>query len=83
MKVREYTAVGETLSAESALEQAAKALDVAVKCALESRDIQSLIHAAMAWGELSQILASDSSSTSAPPAEIMKMGFTTKKVDNE
>lgn len=52
-----YEPIGDEVSKESSFAQAAKALDVATKFAVESRDIEQLTNLSCIWMELAARLA--------------------------
>lgn len=56
MSQRRYRRIGEEVSAETTLAQAAQAFDIASVFAEESKDIENLIRIGMAWVDFSRLL---------------------------
>lgn len=78
MAQAKYSPFGDSLDPSVAIIQAANALDVAAKFAVESRDSDSLIRIAREWVEMSSRLAYDEDGPEDEedePIKIRRFGF--------
>jgi hypothetical protein len=75
MATAKYTPFGDTLNPAVAIIQAANALDVAAKFAIESRDSESLIRIAREWSEMSGRLGYDDDESDEPGEEEDRRSF--------
>ena len=79
MANKKYTPIGEILSPETAMIQAALALDEVVRLAVESRDTDTILNAAMGWTQLSRLLSGES--PEAQPGQRL-VGFQLKEEED-
>jgi hypothetical protein len=70
-----YTPIGDAISPEATIVQAAIALDVAAQWAVESRNIEQMNNVALGWTELSKVLMSIDEDESTPPVDKEPVGF--------
>lgn len=70
-----YTPIGDAISPEATIVQAAIALDVAAQWAVERKDIEQMNTVALGWTELSKVLMAIEEEPEGPPADRNPLGF--------
>lgn len=86
MATAKYTPFGDRLNPGIAILQAANALDVAARMAVECRDFEALVRIAREWVEMSGHLAYDDEEENDEPGEeeaSRSFGFSTVSDTNE
>lgn len=77
-----YTPIGDSISPEATIVQAAIALDVAAQWAVESRDTEQMNTVALGWTELSKVLMAIEEDE-GPPKEPEPVGFRRIEAESE
>lgn len=70
-----YTVIGDAISPEATIVQAAIALDVAAQWAVESKNIEQMNNVALGWTELSKVLMAIEEEPEGPSTERNPLGF--------
>lgn len=78
-----YTPIGDAISPQATIVQAAIALDVAAQWAVQKKNIKQMNNVALGWTELSKVLLGLEEEDESPPTDRNPVGFVIRTEEDE